>query len=109
MKMLALILLFPSVGFTAEAYKCAYHDQETGYKAYANVNVNGATADVVVGFDGAPENCKNTSPLAVTGQKPVLTLAGLIGCEGQTPDDVSLVLNTSKKTLEMGGNLFSCK
>lgn len=107
MKWFAFVFALPSFAYAVDTYKCSYHEQD--YSAYANIQLNGTSADIVVGFEGMPETCKNTAPLTVTGQKPVLTLAGPVGCEGEDPDDVSVVLNTAKKTLEMGEHTFSCK
>lgn len=92
----------------AEVYKCVSKDAETGYSIAAEVTIRGAAADLKISASGLP-GCRSVPAMAVTGQKPVLNLSGTLVCDGEEPEDVTMVLNTSKKTLSLADTVFLCK
>jgi hypothetical protein len=96
------------LAIAAEVYKCVSKDAETGYSITAEVTIKGASADLKISASGLP-GCKSVPAMVVTGKKPILNLSGALACDGEEPEDVTMVLNTSRKTLSLGETVFLCK
>jgi hypothetical protein len=109
-KVTAAFLFLVFVGASAlgaDRYKCVSRDEETGTSIVADLSLNGTKADISISTAGIP-GCKSSPSLVVTGTKPVLNLSGMIVCDGDEPEQMTLVLDTAKKTLAFAETVFTC-